>query len=68
VRHENVKIDLNRHLLIFMSGLHLMRENQNLITTNLLVSIVQKIKQNQSGISVQPGTMNRKQITLFFNA
>jgi len=45
------------------SGLHLMRENQNLITTNLLVSIVQKIKQNQSGIRVQPGTILKNSIT-----
>lgn len=45
------------------SGLRLMRENQNIITTNLLVSIVQRIKQNQSGIRVQPGTILKNSIT-----
>ncbi|MCX6244284.1 MAG: Fic family protein [Bacteroidetes bacterium] len=45
------------------SGLGLMRENQNLITTNLLILIVQRIKQNQSGIRVQPGTVLKNSIT-----
>jgi len=34
-----------------------MRENQNQITTNVLIGIVQKIKQNLSGIRVQAGTL-----------
>lgn len=45
------------------SGLALMRENHNLITTNLLISIVQRIKQNQAGIRVQPGTVLKNSIT-----
>lgn len=45
------------------SGLEMMRDNHNLITTNLLISIVQKIKQNQSGIRVQPGTVLKNSIT-----
>ncbi|MCX6235007.1 MAG: Fic family protein [Bacteroidetes bacterium] len=45
------------------SGLHLMRDNQNFITTNILVDIVQRIKQNQSGIRVQPGTVLKNSIT-----
>jgi Fic family protein len=44
-------------------GLHLMKDNQNLITTNILVAIVQQIKQNQSGIRVQPGTILKNSIT-----
>jgi Fic family protein len=45
------------------AGLSLMKENQNLITTNILVAIVQQIKQNQSGIRVQPGTVLKNSIT-----
>ena len=45
------------------SGLSLMKNNQNLITTNILINIVQKIKQNQSGIRVQPGTVLKNSIT-----
>jgi Fic family protein len=45
------------------SGLQLMKQNQNLITTNILVAIVQQIKQNQSGIRVQPGTILKNSIT-----
>ena len=45
------------------SGLGLMIGNQNLITTNLLISIVKRIKQNQSGIRVQPGTVLKNSIT-----
>jgi Fic family protein len=45
------------------SGLRLLKENQNLITTNLLTSIVQCIKQNQSGIRTQPGTILKNSIT-----
>jgi Fic family protein len=45
------------------SGLRLMRDNQNLITTNILIAIVQRIKQNQSGIRVQPGTVLKNSIT-----
>jgi Fic family protein len=45
------------------AGLHLMKDNQNLITTNILVAIVQQIKQNQSGIRVQPGTVLKNSIT-----
>jgi Fic family protein len=41
----------------------MMRENQDLITTNVLISIVQKVKQNQSGIRVQPGTVLKNSIT-----
>lgn len=45
------------------SGLRLLKENQNLITTNLLTAIVQRIKQNQSGIRTQPGTVLKNSIT-----
>jgi Fic family protein len=45
------------------SGLKLMKENQHLITTNLLTAIVQRIKQNQSGIRTQPGTVLKNSIT-----
>jgi Fic family protein len=45
------------------SGIRMMRENQDLITTNVLISIVQKVKQNQSGIRVQPGTVLKNSIT-----
>jgi len=45
------------------SGLRLMKDSHNLITTNLLVAIVQQIKQNLSGIRVQPGTVLKNSIT-----
>jgi Fic family protein len=45
------------------SGIRMMRENQNLITTNVLIGIVQKVKQNLSGIRVQPGTVLKNSIT-----
>jgi Fic family protein len=45
------------------SGLSLMKESHDLITTNFLVSIVQRIKQNQSGIRVQPGTTLKNSVT-----
>jgi Fic family protein len=45
------------------SGLKLMKGNLNLITTNLLITIVQQIKQNQSGIRNQPGTVLKNSIT-----
>lgn len=38
------------------TGIRLMAKNHNLITTNLLVNIVQVIKHNQSGIRTQAGT------------
>jgi Fic family protein len=45
------------------SGIRMMRENQNLITTNVLIGIVQKVKQNLSGIRVQPGTVLKNSVT-----
>jgi Fic family protein len=45
------------------SGVSLMKDNHNLITTNILVAVVQQIKHNQSGIRVQPGTVLKNSIT-----
>jgi Fic family protein len=45
------------------TGIRMMRDNKDLITTNVLIGIVQKVKQNQSGIRVQPGTVLKNSIT-----
>lgn len=45
------------------TGLQMMKDNQSLITTNLLINIVQKIKQNKSGIRVHSGTVLKNAIT-----
>jgi Fic family protein len=50
-----------RHAL--QSGLKLMKETQNLITTNLLINVVQRIKQNETGIRTQSGTVLKNSIT-----
>lgn len=44
-------------------GLELMQGRQNLITTNMLVQIVQAIKENQSGVRKTPGTSLKNAIT-----
>jgi len=45
------------------SGLKLMKANHNFITTNLLIAIVQRVRQNQSGIRTQAGTVLKNSIT-----
>lgn len=44
-------------------GLEMMQGQQNLITTNMLVQIVQAIKENQSGVRNTPGTALKNAIT-----
>ena len=45
------------------AGLNYMKEQNNIISTNLMVNVVQKITQNTSGIRRTPGTALKNNIT-----
>jgi Fic family protein len=45
------------------AGLYYFRSHQNLITTNLLIKVVQIIKQNKSGIRRTPGVVLKSSVT-----
>lgn len=45
------------------AGLDYFRSHQNLITTNLLINVVQIIKQNKSGIRKTPGVVLKSSVT-----
>jgi len=45
------------------TGLDYFRSHQNLITTNLLIKVVQIIKQNKSGIRKMPGVVLKSSVT-----
>jgi Fic family protein len=45
------------------TGLNYMKEQNNIISTNLMVNVVQKITQNTSGIRRTPGTSLKNSIT-----
>ena len=45
------------------TGLDFMKKQHNLITTNLMVKVVQTIKRNKAGVRAQPGTALKNAIT-----